>query len=462
MQHLRLTLHNGSMRNRGGRSAAAWHNWAGNVTANPSRVVSPGSAVEVAAEVRRAAADGMTVRMTGSGHSFTPAAVTDGVQVRPDNLAAIRSVDPAAGTVTVEAGCPLHVLNAELLARGLSLANMGDIQVQTVAGATQTGTHGTGRDVGGMAAQIAGLELALADGRIVTCSADSPSGGLAFPDGTAPNLFDAARVGLGALGIVTAVTFRVVPAFLLEAREEPMTWSAVMSHLDEFTADNEHFEFYWFPHSEGCLTKRNNRTDGPARPLPRWRYLLDDEFLSNSVFGLTSQLGRRVPATIPAINSAAAKALGTRRYVDAAYKVFTSPRRVRFKEEEYAVPRAALPDVLGEVRSLFRRRDWRISFPIEVRVTPSDDVWLSTAYGRDSAYIAIHVFYPSPHEQYFADVEAVMTSAGGRPHWGKMHTRDADYLAGAYPRLSEFIALRDLVDPDRRFTNGYLRQVLGS
>ena len=462
MQHLMPTLHNGSMHNRGGRSAAAWHNWAGNVTASPRRVVSPGSAAQVAAEVSRAATDGLTVRMIGSGHSFTPVAVADGVQLRPDNLTAIRSVDPAAGTVTVEAGCPLHVLNTTLLARGLSLANMGDIQVQTVAGATATGTHGTGRDVGGMAAQIAGLELALADGSIVSCSADSPSGGLTFPDGTAPNLFDAARVGLGALGIVTAVTFRVVPAFLLEAREEPMTWSAVMSHLDEFTADNEHFEFYWFPHSEGCSTKRNNRSDGPARPLPRWRYLLDDEFLANSVFGLTNQLGRAVPAAIPAINSAAAKALGARTYVDAAYKVFTSPRRVRFKEEEYAIPRAALPDVLVEVRSLFRRRDWRISFPIEVRVTPSDDVWLSTAYGRDSAYIAIHVFHSSPHEEYFTDVEAVMTSAGGRPHWGKMHTRDADYLAGAYPRLSEFIALRDLVDPDRRFTNGYLRQVLGS
>jgi L-gulono-1,4-lactone dehydrogenase len=462
VRHLMPTLHNGSMHNRGGRSATAWHNWAGNVTASPGRVVEPGSAAQVAAEISRAAADRLTVRMTGSGHSFTPVAVADGVQLRPGNLTAIRSVDPAAGTVTVEAGCPLHVLNAKLLARGLSLANMGDIQVQTVAGATQTGTHGTGRDVGGMAAQIAGLELALADGSIVTCSADSPSGGLTFPDGTAPNLFDAARVGLGALGVVTAVTFRVVPAFLLEAREEPMTWTAVMSHLDEFTADNEHFEFYWFPHSEGCLTKRNNRTDGPAQPLPRWRYLLDDEFLTNSVFGLTNQVGRAVPAAIPAINSAAAKALGARTYTDAAYKVFTSPRRVRFKEEEYAVPRAALSDVLVEVRSLFRRRDWRISFPIEVRVTPPDDVWLSTAYGRDSAYIAIHVFHSAPHEEYFADVEAVMTSAGGRPHWGKMHTRDADYLAGAYPRMSDFIALRDLVDPDRRFTNGYLRQVLGS
>jgi L-gulono-1,4-lactone dehydrogenase len=276
------------------------------------------------------------------------------------------------------------------------------------------------------------------------------------------NLFDAARVGLGALGVVTAVTFRVVPAFLLQAREEPMSWSQVISHLDELTADNEHFEFYWFPHSEGCLTKRNNRSDGPASPLTRWRHWLDDEFLSNSVFELTNQLGRRVPAVIPAVNATAARALGARTYTDAAYKVFTSPRRVRFKEEEYAIPRAALTDVLFEVRSLFQRRDWRISFPIEVRVTPADDVWLSTAYGRDSAYIAIHVFHSAPHEQYFNDVEAVMVSAGGRPHWGKMHTRDADYLAGAYPRMSDFTAIRDLLDPDRRFGNDYLCQVLGS
>jgi len=445
-----------------GLAGPSWRNWAGTVTAAPRRVARPASAAEVADEIGRAAADGLAVKMTGTGHSFTPVAATDGVLLRPDRLTAIRSADAAAGTVTVEAGCPLQVLNAQLLARGLSLANMGDIQVQTVAGATQTGTHGTGRDVGGMAAQLAAVEIALADGRIVTCSAASPSGGLTFPGGGPVDLFSAARVGLGALGIVTAVTFNVVPAFLLQAREEPMSWSQVITRLDEMTADNEHFEFYWFPHSEGCLTKRNNRSDGPARPLPRWRYLLDDEFLSNSVFGLANRLGRRVPAVIPAVNAASARALGSRTYTDAAYRVFTSPRRVRFKEQEYAVPRAALSDVLAEVRALFRRRDWRISFPIEVRVTPADDVWLSTAYGRDSAYVAIHVFHTAPHEQYFADVEAVMTSVGGRPHWGKMHTRDADYLAGAYPRMNDFIAIRDLVDPDRRFGNSYLRQVLGT
>ena len=157
----------------------------------------------------------------------------------------------------------------------------------------------------------------------------------------------------------------------------------------------------------------------------------------------------------------AGKALGARTYTDAAYRVFTSPRRVRFKEQEYAVPRAALSDVLGEVKSLIQRRDWRISFPIEVRVAPGDEPWLSTAYGRDSAYIAIHVFHASPHQEYFRDVEAVMTAVGGRPHWGKMHTRSAEYLRQAYPKHGEFAALRNELDPERRFGNAYLTQVLG-
>jgi L-gulono-1,4-lactone dehydrogenase len=436
---------------RSDQPAATWRNWAGNESARPRRIAVPRSTHEVADEVRKAAADGLTVRMAGTGHSFTPVAATDGVLLHPGGTTSIRSVDAAAGLVTVEAGCPLQVLNASLLARGLSLANMGDIQVQTVAGATQTGTHGTGRDIGGMAAQVAGLELVLADGTIASCSADSPADGL----------FDAARVGLGALGVVTAITFRVVPAFLLEAREEPMQWSEVISRLDELTSENEHFEFYWFPHTEGCLTKRNNRSPGPPRPLPRYRYLLDDEFLSNTVFGATCRLGHAFPGVITTVNGLAGKALGSRNYVDAAYRVFTSPRRVRFKEQEYAIPRESLADVLAEIRALFARRDWRISFPIEVRVTPGDDLWLSTAYGRSSAYIAIHVFHASPHQEYFRDVEAVMTAVAGRPHWGKMHTRSAEYLRQAYPKHGDFVALRDELDPERRFGNPYLTQVLG-
>ncbi len=427
-----------------------WRNWAGNQRAFPRRTATPQSTEEVAAAVKDSERDSLTVRMTGTGHSFTAAALTDGLLLRPDGLRAVRSVDAAARLVTVEAGCPLRVLNETLRRHGLSLANMGDIQEQTVAGAIQTGTHGTGRDVGSIAAQVAGLELVLADGTVTTCSAQRE-----------PDLFHAALVGLGALGIVTAVTFRVVPAFLLEAREEPMRWAEVVGRLGELTASNEHFEFYWFPHTEGCLTKRNNRAIGPARPLPPFRRFLADEFLSNSVFGLTCRLGHVAPGVITTVNRIAAKALGARTYVQPAHQVFTSPRRVRFKEQEYAIGREQLPAALTEIRALFASRAWRISFPIEVRVAPAEDPWLSMAHGRDSAFIAIHVYYKSDHREYFSEVEAVMTAAGGRPHWGKLHTRDASYLASVYPRFGDFMAMRDKVDPHRRFGNTYLAQVFG-
>jgi FAD-linked oxidoreductase len=428
----------------------AWRNWAGNQTAAPHHVLTPRSADEVAAAVRFAADQGLAVRMAGSGHSFTPAAVTDGVLLLPGGLTRIRSVDAGAGLVTVEAGCPLRVLNETLLSHGLALANLGDIQEQTVAGAIQTGTHGTGRDTGSIAAQVAGLELVLADGTVVTCSADER-----------PELLSAAAVGLGALSILTAATFRVVPAFLLEAREQPMRWDEVTRRLDELTTENEHFEFYWFPHTGICLTKRNNTSPGPARPLAPARKWLDDEFLSNTVFGLANRLGHRVPAAIRPVNRLAARALGPRTYTDASHRVYTSPRRVRFKEQEYAVGREHLPAALAGLRELFRTRDWRISFPIEVRVSPADDLWLSTAHGRSSGYIACHVFHASPHEPYFRDVEAMLTELGGRPHWGKLHTRDAAYLSAVYPKFADFAALRDKLDPGRRFANAYTRQVLG-
>ena len=389
--------------------------------------------------------------MTGAGHSFTGAAVTEGLLLRPEGLTELRSVDTGTGLVTAEAGMPLKVFNARLAEQGLALANMGDIQEQTLAGATQTATHGTGRDAAGLVSQIAGLELVLADGSVVTCSRDER-----------PELFDAARAGLGALGVVTAITWQTVPAFLLQAREEPMAWDEVLARLDEFAADNEHFEFYWFPHTDGCLTKRNNRTAGPARPLGRFRHWLDDEFLSNSVFEVANRVAHRLPGTITTINGVSARALGARTYTDVSYEVFTSPRRVRFKEQEYAVPREELADALREIRALIERRGWRISFPIEVRLLPSEDTWLSMAYGRDSAFIAIHVYHATPHEEYFRGVEEVLTPLGGRPHWGKLHTRDAAYLEGVYPRFGDFLALRDRLDPDRRFANRYLTQVFGT
>ncbi|MFE0732272.1 D-arabinono-1,4-lactone oxidase [Streptomyces antibioticus] len=428
-----------------------WRNWGGNVTARPAREVTPASVDELAEAVRRAAEDGMKVKAVGTGHSFTSIAATDGVLVRPQLLTGIRDIDRDAMTVTVEAGTPLKRLNLALAREGLSLTNMGDIMEQTVSGATSTGTHGTGRESASIAAQIKGLELVTADGSVLTCSEKEN-----------PEVFAAARIGLGALGIVTAITFAVEPLFLLTAREEPMPFDRVLADFDELWAENEHFEFYWFPHTGSTNTKRNNRSAGPRRPVGRAAGWIEDEFLSNGVFQVAQWVGRAAPAAVPTIARVSSRALSARTYTDIPFKVFTSPRRVRFVEMEYAVPRAAVTETLRELRTTIERSGLRISFPVEVRTAPADDITLSTASGRDSAYIAVHMVKGTPFQAYFTAAERIFTAHEGRPHWGKVHTRDAEYFAGVYPRFGEFSALRDRLDPDRRFQNDYLRRVLGS
>ncbi|QES57106.1 FAD-linked oxidoreductase [Streptomyces venezuelae] len=435
---------------KSGGERTAWRNWAGNISATPVRTVTPASVGELQEAVRRAAEDGLRVKAVGTGHSFTAAAATDGVLVRPQALAGIRSIDRAAGTVTVAAGTVLKDLNTALAREGLSLTNMGDIMEQTVSGATSTGTHGTGRDSASIAAQIRALELVTADGRLLTCSEKEN-----------PEVFAAARIGIGALGIVTAITFAVEPVFFLTAREEPMGFDRVTAEFEEHFAENEHFEFYWFPHTGNCNTKRNNRSQGPAAPPGPVSAWIEDELLSNGLFQAVNSLGRAVPATIPSIARVASRALSARTYTDIPYKVFTSPRRVRFVEMEYALPREQVVDALRELRAMVDRSGLRISFPVEVRTAPADDIALSTASGRDTAYIAVHMYKGTPYQAYFTAAERIFTAHGGRPHWGKVHTRDAAYFAEAYPRFGEFTALRDRLDPGRVFGNDYLRRVLG-
>ncbi|MGW3387237.1 D-arabinono-1,4-lactone oxidase [Streptomyces cinereoruber] len=431
-------------------ASGPWRNWAGNVTSQPVREVSPASAEELAEAVRRAAEDGLRVKTVGTGHSFTAIAATDGVLIRPGLLTGIRRIDREAMTVTVESGTSLKRLNVALAREGLSLTNMGDIMEQTVAGAVSTGTHGTGRDSASIAAQIRALELVTADGQLLTCSEKEN-----------PEVFAAARIGLGALGVVTAITFAVEPVFLLTAREEPMSFDRVASEFDALHAENEHFEFYWFPHTDNCNTKRNNRSAGPAAPPGRISGWVEDELLSNGAFQLACSLGRAVPPVVPALAKVSSRALSARTYTDIPYKVFTSPRRVRFVEMEYALPREAAVAALREVKAMVERSPLKVSFPVEVRTAPADDIALSTAEGRETAYIAVHLYKGTPHRAYFTAVERIMTAHGGRPHWGKLHTRDAAYFSEVYPRFAEFTALRDRLDPDRLFANDHLRRILG-
>ncbi len=429
-----------------------WQSWSGLTTVRPTQTVAPTDAADVRDAVVAARAHGLRVKMVGSGHSFTDIAATDGLLLLPHRLTGVTAVDRDAMTVTVLAGTPLHVLNEVLLGLGLALGNMGDIDRQTVAGAIATGTHGTGGRRASLSAQVAALDLVLADGSV----AHAGPGGT----GLEAELFAAGQVGLGALGVVTAVTFHVEPAFALRAVERPLPWSAVVDGFDDLVAAADHFEAYWFPHTDTMLTKSNTRVE-ETRPLSRLRSYVEDELLANSLFGALNRVGNHLPRSIPTVNRLSSRALSARTYSDVSHRVLTSSRRVVFKEMEYAVPRAAGMPALREARALIERRGWRIGFPVEVRQAPPDDAWLSTAHRRDTVHLAFHVNARTDHRAYFAGVEEVMRAHDGRPHWGKLHTRAAADLAPAYPRFADFVALRDRVDPDGLFTNDYLERVLG-
>jgi len=457
-----------------------WQNWAGTATADPARRYWPRSPDEIADAVRAAAGAGLTVRALGSGHSFTAAAATSGAALDLSGWTGLVSADLASGFVTVRSGTTIRELNAALDSIGLALPNMGDIDAQTIAGAISTGTHGTGAGLGGIATQVAALDLVLADGSLVSCS-----------ERERPDLFAAALVSVGALGVLATVTLRCVPAFTLAADERPMPLGEVLGRFEEFAAGNHHFEFYWFPYGGNALVKRNNRIvreDPPPHlsaarpmgraatrlggrkaprdpllppPMPRWRRFLEYEVMENAAFGALCRTGRAVPRLIKPLNGLAAATLPKRSYSAASHRVFVTPRRVRFVESEYAVPREAVLDVLADLRAGVRHLPDPVMFPVEVRIAAADDIWLSTAYGRDTAYVAIHQYTGLPYQGYFRLFESIATGVGGRPHWGKMHTRDAGYLAEVYPRFGDFLRIRDEVDPDRRFVNPYLDQILG-
>jgi L-gulono-1,4-lactone dehydrogenase len=443
-----------------------WHNWAGTASADPARRYWPRSAEEIADAIKDAASGGLTVRALGGGHSFTAAAATSGAALDLSGWTGIVAADLSSGLITARSGTTIRDLNRALDSLGLAMENLGDIDAQTISGAISTGTHGTGARLGGIATQVAGLELVLADGSVVSCSAEQR-----------PDLFNAARVSVGALGVISTVTLQCVPAFALAAHEAPMHVDQVLARFDELASGNDHFEFYWFPYGSNALLKQNNRTAGAGQgplpggaggrgdipsPMPGWRRFLEYEVMENAAFGALCRTGRAVPRLIKPLNRLASATLSTRRYSAPSHEVFVTPRRVRFVESEYAVPRESVHEVLAQLRAGVPRLADPVMFPVEIRVAAADDIWLSTAYGRDSAYIAIHQYVGLPYQEYFRLFESIAAGVGGRPHWGKMHTRDAAYLGEAYPRFADFLRIRDEMDPGRLFANPYLEQVFGA
>jgi L-gulonolactone oxidase len=430
--------------------AVQWRNWAGDQRCRPSAHERPGSLEELSAAVARATGAGQRVRAVGAGHSFSDIACSDGLMLSLERMAGILDIDRASGLVRVQAGITIRELSRRLVPHGLAFENLGDIDRQSVAGAISTATHGTGARLGNLSSQVQELKLVLADGTTFECSPRQD-----------PEAFLAARVGLGACGVIAEVTLRCVPAFSLHGVDAPAPLHETLKRFEELALANDHFEFYAFPHADIALTRTNNRTDEEPRPRSRAAAYANDVLLTNRAFGLICRAGRRFPGRIPQLNRLVTRLAGRSERVDRSAAIFASPRLVRFTEMEYALPRGRTAEAVRAVLELIERDGYAVPFPIEARTVAADDAYLSTAHGRESGFVAVHMFQGMAWEPYFRAVEAVMDRLEGRPHWGKRHFQTAASLRSRYPEWDRFQAVRARLDPDGRFANAWTDRVLG-
>jgi len=426
-----------------------WRNWAGDQECRPAEIVRPRNRDELVAAVVAAAEAGRTVSVAGARHSFTETALTDGTAIEVGALRGVVDADPAGGRVTVGAGTVLADLNEELHRLGLAMENLGDIDRQTIAGAISTGTHGTGATLRNLSAQVEAIELVTAAGEVRLLGADQP------------DLLRAARVSIGALGALSAVTLRCVPAFVLHRVDSPQPRDEVFETFAERAEANDHFELFTFPYADSALVIERNRVDGPPRPRGRLAAHLNDVVLENWALEALSAAGKLLPAAIPRLSRLAARLASGGRTTDRSDRVFASERRVRFTEMEYGVPLEHGPEAARRAIEWVRSNRYPVFFPIEMRVAAGDDALLSPSHERDTAYIAVHQYRGMEWRPYFEAVEEIMREYGGRPHWGKRHFQTAATLAPLYPRWADFRAARDELDPARVFTNEYAARVLG-
>ena len=387
-----------------------WCNWSRSVRCAPARIERPGSEAELAALLRGAASAGLSVRVAGRGHSHTPLVATDGLLLELDALSGIEASDPPAREATLRAGTRLSQIGAPLLELGLAMENLGDVDVQSLAGAIATGTHGTGSRLRSLSNQVAGLRLYTADAEPFECS-----------EASAPRVFEAARVALGAFGVVVAVRLRLLPAYQLHERIWREAVAPALEALSERIASNRHFEFFWLPQKDRLELKALNPSTLPPGPLQ----------------------GRR------------------RERVGPAHEILPSVRDVPIVEMEYAVPAEHGVACFLELRERMRRRHPDVFWPVEFRTLAADGIPLSPAYGRETVTLSLHQGAELAYAGFFADCEAIFRGVQGRPHWGKLHSLRAAELRELYPRWDEFHAVRRDLDPHGRFLNDYLRELFG-
>lgn len=418
---------------------ARWTNWSGSVTASPQQIARPRTETELAEAVRAS----RKVRVAGAGHSFMPLCETDGALVSLSELEGEISLSADRSRLWAPAGWSLAKLTQALWAQGLSLINQGDVNPQALAGAIATGTHGTGAQLGSISTFARAFRLMLADGSVVTCSADERA-----------ELFQAARLSLGLLGVATQIEIDVLSAYHLEEKIESHHLDAVEEQWPELVAANRHVEFWVFPYNDYAILKRLNPAPSEG-PLKRHSDMDDRTFrvicdLCSAFPFLTRQLQ-------PLIVGAGVK----QRRVGPAYEIFASERAVRFEEMEYEIPLANGWAALREVIARVKQRKLPVTFPFEFRVVAGDDIWLSPMNNGPCISISMHQYAKMPFRAVFAEAEPIFRAHGGRPHWAKRHTLAPADFDALYPKATEFKAVRAAHDPEAKFANAHLSALFG-
>ena len=389
----------------------SWTNWSGGVTANPVRIERPASEAELRASIKRANADGLSVRVVGSAHSFTPIVATDGVIISLDEMAGLVQTDPAKNTATLWGGTKLNIATHLLWEAGLGLFNQGDIDVQSVAGAIGTGTHGTGVSYGNIPSKVVGMRLVTAAGEIFDT------------DGADPEILRAARVSLGLLGVTSQVTITCLPRYAFRERVWRIPGNECLAQLDALIANNDHFEFFWYPPTDTAECKSLNPVpDAPVEELP-------------------------APMDGP----------GER--IGWSHAIFPSIRNNKFNEMEYSVPAEEGRECFEEVRDCMRAKFPEWVWPLEYRTLAADDAMISTAHNRETVTISVHQDARRPYEPYFREVEEIFIAHRGRPHWGKIHWRDRAFFEREYPEWENFLRIRREMDPGGVFLSPALRPI---
>lgn len=425
-------------------------NWAGNVIWNPSEIAYPSSQEEIQQLVLKAANDRKKIRVLGTGHSFTALCQTEDTLVSLDKYQGLITVDTGKMQATVKGGTKLNHLGDLLFKEGMAMENLGDIDVQSIAGTISTGTHGTGASFGTISTQVIALQFVNGKGEIISCSETENR-----------ELFKAAQVSMGALGIITQITLQCVPLYKLGVEMKAAPLEDVLANLQAHLDDNRNFEFFWLPYTNKVATKTSNiEATSEVDKISFFNYW-SEYIIENYLFMGICEFGKWFPSKTQAISKLTANLISDSKKTAFSHKIYATPRLVKFREMEYNVPADAYQEVMKDVIKTVNSGKFDVHFPIENRWVKGDDILMSPANGRDSAYIACHVYSNKDCKPYFKALEDIFRAYDGRPHWGKMNTLSPAVIADMYPEFSTFMKHRSEQDPDNIFVSQYMKQLLG-